>query len=226
MTLPPFFKKKIDTASRITNRSYAGSPVWGAKLLIMVLSAVHVDEVPVAVHALFFIAGFRVQHRSMGQHRPTAVGHVKQISMAFQALAVSNTLVGMFAAGCPIVAFAPCKNMHHYIFHAMQSFGVKEIEGFMGRRQMAVHTVGHETLGVVDMGRSLPGIKSGLDFMAGSAEMRRRCADHGVIGEAEKRKSDEDAHQDPEYRLDFFVHNLLLLRKDCFEQQSWAAGGN
>ena len=64
----------------------------------------------------------------------------------------------------------------------------------MGRREMAVHTIRHKTLGVVHMGGGLPCVVSKLDLMASGTKLRGGSANHGVIGDAEKGKGDDDAY--------------------------------
>ena len=78
----------------------------------------------------------------------------------------------------------------------MRRFGVKEVEGVVRGREVTIHAVRHESLGVVHMGGGLPGAVGELDFVTGSTESRRRGAHHGVVGNAEKRKRDNDTQGD------------------------------
>jgi hypothetical protein len=62
-----------------------------------------VDEIVVAVDTLFFVARPSVENRSVSQHGPTAVGHVKKVAMAFLALVVVEGVVGGLPSFFPIV---------------------------------------------------------------------------------------------------------------------------
>ena len=64
-----------------------------------------------------------------------------------------------------VVGFVLCK-MDEDILDAVGGFGVKKVEGVMGRGQMAVHAVRHKPLGIVHMGRGFPGVVGKLNFMA------------------------------------------------------------
>ena len=71
-----------------------------------------------------------------------------------------------------------------------ERFGEKEIKCILGCRQVAVHAVHDHTRGVVDMGGGTPGPDSRLDFMAGGTKIGGRCANHGIVTDAEKGKGD------------------------------------
>lgn len=92
--------------------------------------------------------------------------------------------------------------MNHNVSGAMPGFGIKELKGILGSWQMAVHAVGHETLLVVHMGWSLPGIIGEADLVADGTELWCWCADHGVVGEAEERKGNEYAYDNENGGLD------------------------
>lgn len=47
--------------------------------------------------------------------------------------------------------------MDDNVFDAVQGLGIEEIKRVVRRRQVAVHTVGHKTLGVIDVAGSFPG---------------------------------------------------------------------
>ena len=111
--------------------------------------------------------------------------------MAFLALVVFKRGVGCSRLFVMIIFIL--KEMDDNVFDAVKGLGRKEIKRVVGRRQMAVHAVGHKTLGVIDVGGGLPGVVGKLDLMAGGTELGRCGADHGIVGEAEKRKSDDDA---------------------------------
>ena len=88
------------------------------------------------------------------------------------------------------------------ILDAVGGLGEKEVEGVVGRRQVAVHAVGHEPLGIVHVGRRPPRVEGKLDLVAGGTELGGRCADHGVVGDAEQGQGDEDADNNEDDRLD------------------------
>ena len=74
---------------------------------------------------------------------------------------------------------------------------------------MAVHAVSDKSLRIVDMCGGFPGIVGRLDFVAGGAELRRRGADHRVVGNAENRKTDNDPKTDEERKV-----NEYCIRSD------------
>ena len=67
---------------------------------------------------------------------------------------------------------------------------------------MAIHAIGHETLGIIDMAGRFPGVVSELNFMAGRTESGGRGSDHGVVGDAEQGQGNEDADNNKDDRLD------------------------
>ena len=79
--------------------------------------------------------------------------------------------------------------MFHHVLGAVVGFGKKEVESLVGRRKMAVHAVGHESLGVVDMGGGSPGNHRRFDLMAQGAKIRSGGAYHGIVGHAEQGES-------------------------------------
>ncbi len=74
----------------------------------------------------------------------------------------------------------------------MGGFCIEKINGIVGSRQMAIHAIGDKTLCVVHVGGGFPRVVSELDFMAGGTKLGCRGPDHGVIGDTENRKSDNN----------------------------------
>ncbi len=83
------------------------------------------DQVPVAVHAAFFIAWPCVKHRPVGKHGPPFVRNIEDISMAFLALFVFEGCIGCIP-GFLVVVFVLNK-MEYDVFDAVHGFGIKEI---------------------------------------------------------------------------------------------------
>jgi hypothetical protein len=63
------------------------------------------------------------------------------------------------------------------------------------------------------MGGGLPCVVGEPDLVAPCAKLRRCCADHGVVGEAEERKGDHKTNGYEDGRLDYFLHIPLLALK-------------
>jgi len=80
--------------------------------------------------------------------------------------------------------------MLNQVLGTVIGFGKKEIECLVRSRQVAVHAVGHESLGIVDMGGGSPGKHGRFDLMAQGTKIRGGGADHGIVGHAEHRESD------------------------------------
>ena len=76
------------------------------------------------------------------------------------------------------------KAMVHYILEAVESFLIEKIQGILGGGQVAVHTVGHKALGIVDVGGGFPGVVGKLNFVTGCTEFGGRGSYHGVVGDA------------------------------------------
>jgi len=102
----------------------------------------------VTIDALFFITGPGIEYRPVGQHGPPFVRDVEDISMAFLALIVFERRISLLAILFMIV-FIQNKDVYEQIFDAVPCFGVKEIKGVMGGREMTVHTVCHKSLGII-----------------------------------------------------------------------------
>jgi hypothetical protein len=130
--------------------------------------------------------------------------------MTFPALGVFYARIGGFPLFFVIVGFRSFHEVDDDVFDAVSGLGVEKFHGILGCRQVAVHAVGHEPLGVVHVSGRLPGIVSESNFMAARTEPRRRCADHGVVGKAEERKADDETQADEKDRLQPVSHGLSL----------------
>jgi hypothetical protein len=92
-----------------------------------------VNQIIMTVHALLFIARPGVQHGAMGhQHAAPAVGHIEQIPVAFQALAVVEGGIGQFPRLSTVIG-SPVHKVDGHILDAMDRLGKKEIEHILGR---------------------------------------------------------------------------------------------
>jgi hypothetical protein len=156
-----------------------------------------VNQIPVTVQTFFFIPGPWIENRAMRQHGSPFIGQIEEIAMAFPALGILNGGVRLFTTLDPIIGLRPFFEMDENVLQPMQCLGIEKIEGIMGRGQVAVHAISHKPLSIIHMRGSLPGIVSRLDFVTGGTKPGRGRADHGVIGETEERKGDEDTNQHP-----------------------------
>jgi hypothetical protein len=121
------------------------------------------DKVSMAVGAAFLITGPRVQYRAVGQHGAPLVRNVEDIPVTFLALLILERDIGLFAVFFVVVFILD--EMDHDVLYPVCRFGVEEIEGVVGSREVAIHAVSHKPLGVVHMGGSLPGVVGKLDFV-------------------------------------------------------------
>ena len=127
--------------------------------------------------------------------------------MAFLALVVLERTVGFLPLFLVIILFL--KEVNQDVFGAMKGLGVEEINSVVGGGQMAVHAVGHKTLLIVHMGGGLPGVVGKLDLMAGSAKLGCRGAHHGVVGQAEKRKGNDNAYDNEDGGFNKLFHDCV-----------------
>lgn len=173
-------------------------------MLIPVKASVQMNQVPVAVNTLFFISFPGIQNCLVGQHGSPFVRDVEQVPVAFLALGIFKGFIGILPAFFPVIrtVYKVDKN----IFKTVIGFGIKEIKRILGRRQVTVHAVRDKSLGIIDMGRGFPAVVGRLDFMARGTESRGRCPNHGIIGQAENGKCNQDAYGDPKKWLDDFFH--------------------
>jgi hypothetical protein len=71
---------------------------------------------------------------------------------------------------------------------------------------MAIHTVGHKALSIVDVGGCFPGVVGVLNLVTRCTELGGRGSYHRVIGNAKQRKSDENAEDNKNGRL-YYANN-------------------
>ena len=164
------------------------------------------NQIIMAVHAFFFIARTRIDHRPVGQHGTSVARHVQQIPMAFLALGIIKRVVGSLSVFITIVFFY--HEMLNHVLGTMIGFGKEEVEGLVRRRQMTVHTIGHESLGIIDMGGGSPGHHCRFDLMAQGTKIRSGGTNHGVVGHAEQRKSDDNTQYNQRHPYDVFFHDV------------------
>jgi hypothetical protein len=101
--------------------------------------------------------------------------------------------------------------MEEDVFGAVPGFGIEKIEGVVRGGEVAVHTVRHETLFVVYVTGGLPGVVGKSYLMAGGAKLRCGGANHGVVGETEKWKCDDNADSDEDSGFYQLFHGSPLL---------------
>jgi hypothetical protein len=109
-----------------------------------------VNQVLVAVHAFLLVTRTGIQDGSVGQHGATFIGYIEDISMTFLALLILEGGIGLLAI-LLVVVFLLDK-VGDDILYAVECLGIKEIKGVVGGREVAVHTVCHKALGIIDMG--------------------------------------------------------------------------
>ena len=164
------------------------------------------NQIVMAVHALFFVARTSIDHRTVCQHGTALVRHGQQISMALLALGVIKGVVGSLPVFLTIVFFY--YEMLNDVLDTMIGFGKEEVECLVRSRQVTVHAVGHESLGIVDMGGRSPGNHRRLDLMAHGAKFRSGGAYHGIIGHAEQGKRDENADANKDRANQILLHGF------------------
>jgi hypothetical protein len=147
-----------------------------------------------AIHAFLFITGPCIKHGPVSQHGTAFIRDIQDVSVAFLALIVGKRCIG-FLAVLFVVVFI-LRKMHKDILDAVKGLGIKELKGFMGCRQMTIHTVGHKTLGIIYVGGRFPGIDGESYFVAGCTETGSRSPIHGVIEHAEDWESDHNSDAD------------------------------
>lgn len=153
-----------------------------------------------AIHAFLLIAGTGIQDGPVCQHSPPFIRDVEDISVTFLALIVFKGSVSLLAIFFVIVLIQN-KEVHKHIFDAVCSFGIKKVKGVMGSGEMAIHTVCHESLGVICVSRGFPGVVGELNLMAHGAKLRGGGAHHGVIGDTEDGKGYDNANEYVDSRL-------------------------
>lgn len=168
-----------------------------------------------AVHAFLLIAGSGIQNGPVSQHSPPFIRDVKDISVAFLALIVFKGGVSLLAIFFMIILIQN-KEVHEHIFDAVCSFGIEEVKGVMGGGKMAIHTVCHESLGVICVGRGFPGVVGELNLMAHGAKLGGGGAHHGVVGDAEDGEGYYNANEYVESRLRSFLPNGHFAPRSLF----------
>jgi hypothetical protein len=172
-----------------------------------------VNQVPVAVHALLFIAGPGIDYRLVGQHGPALVWNVEKVAVALLALFVSKGSVCLLAVLVVIVLVL--NEMNEDVFGAVKGLGIEEVKRVVGGGKVTIHAVSYKPLCVVHVGRSLPRVVRKLNLVTPCAELRRCCTNHGVVGETKKRKGNEQAYAYEDGWLDKFLHVPLLTLGGC-----------
>jgi hypothetical protein len=84
----------------------------------------------------------------VGQHGPSFVRDIKNISVAFLALIVVEGGIGLLAI-LFVIKFIQNKDVYEQILDAVPRFRIKKVKCVMGGREMTVHTIGHKSLGVI-----------------------------------------------------------------------------
>jgi len=122
-----------------------------------------------AIHAPFLISPPRVDHIKIGQHGPPLIGNIEKIPVALLALLVLERGIGN--APLLLVVIFSAHKMNNDVLYAMGGLCIEKIERICRRRQVAIHAIGHKSLGIVGMGGGLPGVVGKLNFMAGRTEL-------------------------------------------------------
>ena len=79
-------------------------------------------KIPMTIDAFLFITGSSVNHRPVGQHRPSFIGNVKNITMAFLALVVLKGSVCLLTLQFMVVFRHILGEMNKDIFYPMGRF--------------------------------------------------------------------------------------------------------
>ena len=118
-------------------------------LLIVVSSSWIVYQILVTVHTTLLISRPWIERGTVRQHRSPFVGDIKQIPVTFHALVIFDGSPCFFAVLLMVIFVR--HEMHDDILDAMSGLRVEKIVGVLGRRQMTIHTVGHQTLRIIGM---------------------------------------------------------------------------
>jgi hypothetical protein len=153
-----------------------------------------------AVHTSLLIARSGIDNGLVCKHGAPLIRNVENISMALLALLILKTVIGLLPVFFVII-FLDDK-MKDQVLEAVQGLGKKEFIGILRGRKMAIHTISHKALGIIGMGRGLPGVVSKLNFMAGGAELRGRGSHHGVVTDTEEGKGNQNAHDNKDARFE------------------------
>ena len=150
------------------------------------------NQVFVAIYTSLLIPGPGIYDIPVGEHGPPFIRDIQDIAMAFLALFILERGIGCQPVFLMIV-FVLSK-MNDDVLYTVSGLGIEKVEGVMGRRQVAIHTVRHKALLIIGVSRGFPCIIGKSDFVAPCAELRGGCAHHGEIGYAEKREGQNDAN--------------------------------
>lgn len=107
-------------------------------------------QIPMAVHATFFISGPWIQHIPVRQHGTALIRDMENIAMTFLALFIFEGGIGCLTIIGMHIRFAG-KKMNKKVFYAMEGLGVKKIDCIVGCGKVTVHAVCNKPLGVIDM---------------------------------------------------------------------------
>jgi hypothetical protein len=143
----------------------------------------------------------------VGQHGATLVGNVEKIAMALLTLVILERGIGLLSLFLVIVLFL--KEVDEHIFCPVPGLRIKKVKGIVWRWKVAVHAVGHKSLGIIYMRRCLPGIVGELNFMAGGTELRCGSTDHGVVSKAKKGKGNDDPNDNENGGFDKLFHDCV-----------------
>ena len=108
------------------------------------------DKVPVTVNTLFLITRSCIDHRTMGEHGAPLIRDEKDVPVTFLALVVAERGVGSLPVF--LVVIFVLEKVDKDVFGSVEGLGVKKIKGVVGGGKMAVHAVGHKSLGIIYMG--------------------------------------------------------------------------
>lgn len=153
-----------------------------------------------AIHTSLLITRTRIDHGLVRQHGAPFIRNIEDISMAFLTLLIFKAVIGFLPVFFVIIIV--CEKMKHQVLETMKGFGIKEFEGILRGRKMAIHAIGHKALGIVRMGGGLPGIVGRLNFVAEGAELGGRGSHHGVITDTEEGKGDQNTQDNQDTRSD------------------------
>ena len=126
------------------------APVISLILFIGVKLFGIVNQVPVAVHALLFVAGPGIDHRLMSQHSSALVWNVEKVAVALLALFILKGSIGLLTV--LVVIVLALNEMKDDIFSAMEGLRIEEVKCIVWGRKVTIHAVCYKPLGVVHMG--------------------------------------------------------------------------
>ena len=159
------------------------------------------------IHAFLLVTRPGIDHISVSQHGPPLVRNVENITVAFLALIIGEKGVCFLPLFVVIIFFL--EEMDENVFGAMPGFGIEKLKCVLRGWKVAVHTVGHKTLLIINMTGGFPGIIGESDLVADGTELRCCCADHSVVGKAEEWKSNDYPNDNKNGRLDKLLHGSV-----------------